>query len=165
MNEQEAIPMKNYPIQRRQHRASNQSGELENLQREMNNLFDISLSRPDYDDTSLLGGMWAPAIDIFDTKDSLVVKTDLPGMDKNDISVSIQQNILTISGDKKRESKIKEDDYLRTERFYGSFHRSITLPVDVDQTKVHASFKDGVLELTIPKKEDAKPQQIKIDVK
>lgn len=157
--------MTNFPIKRRQDLALTPFSDLENLQREMNRLFDFSLARQGYDDTSLLGGHWAPAIDIYDSKDNIVVKADLPGLNKDEIVVSIQENILTISGEKKRESKIKEDDYFREERFYGSFHRAITLPTQVDRTKVQASFKDGVLELTLPKKEEAKPQQIKIDVK
>lgn len=157
--------MNNFPIRKRQDSALTPFADLENLQREMNRLFDFSLSRPGYDDTSLLGGQWGPAIDIYDSKDNLVVKADLPGLSKDEIDVSIQENILTISGEKKRESKVKEEDYFREERFYGSFHRAITLPTEVDRTKVQANFKDGVLELTLPKKEEAKPQQIKIDVK
>jgi len=157
--------MVNFPIQRRQDPALNPFAELENLQREMNRLFDFSLARTGCDDTSLLGGQWAPAIDIYDSKDSLVVKADLPGLSKDEIDVSIQDNVLTISGEKKRESKVTENDFLRTERFYGSFHRAVTLPAEVDRSKVQANFRDGVLELTLPKKEDAKPKQIKIDIK
>ena len=157
--------MTNFPIKKREDFGVNSFADLENLQREMNRLFDFFPSRWGYEDTSLLGSQWAPAIDIFDSKDNLVVKADLPGLNKDDINVSIQENILTISGEKKQELNVKEDDYLRTERFYGSFHRAITLPIEVDRTKVQASFKDGVLELILSKKEEAKPQQIKIDVK
>jgi len=138
--------------------------ELENLQREMNRLFDLTFPRLGEVDTTLLGGQWAPAIDIYDSKDNVVVKADLPGLNKDNIDVSIQDNVLTIKGEKKQEKEVKEEDYIRSERFYGSFHRSITLPSEIDSTKVRASFKDGVLELVLPKKEEAKPKQIKINV-
>ena len=157
--------MTNFPIRRNHDLTLTPFTDLETLQREMNRLFDFSLSRPGYDDTSLLGGQWAPLVDIYDSKDNLVVKADLPGLSKEDIQVAIQENILTISGEKKQELNVSENEYLRTERFYGSFHRAITLPTEVDRTKVQANFKDGVLELILPKKEEAKPQQIKIDVK
>ena len=157
--------MTNFPIRRNHDLTLTPFTDLETLQREMNRLFDFSLSRPGYNDTSLLGGQWAPLVDIYDSKDNLVVKADLPGLSKDDIEVSIQENILTISGEKKQELNVSEDEYLRTERFYGSFHRAITLPTEVDRAKVQANFKDGVLELILPKKEEAKPQQIKIDVK
>ena len=157
--------MTNFPTRRNHDLTLTPFTDLETLQREMNRLFDFSLSRPGYDDTSLLGGQWAPLVNIYDSKDNLVVKADLPGLSKDDIQVAIQENILTISGEKKQELNIREDEYLRTERFYGSFHRAITLPTEVDRTKVQANFKDGILELILPKKEEAKPQQIKIDVK
>ena len=157
--------MTNFPIRRNHDLTLTPFTDLETLQREMNRLFDFSHSRPGYDDTSLLGGQWAPLVDIYDSKDNLVVKADLPGLSKDDIQVAIQENILTISGEKKQELNIRENEYLRTERFYGSFHRAITLPTEVDRTKVQANFKEGILELILPKKEEAKPQQIKIDVK
>ena len=157
--------MTNFPIRRNHDLTLTPFTDLEALQREMNRLFDFSLSRPGYDDTSLLGGQWAPLVDIYDSKDNLVVKADLPGLSKDDIEVSIQENILIISGEKKQELNVSENEYLRTERFYGNFHRAITLPAEVDRAKSQANFKDGVLELILPKKEEAKPQQIKIDVK
>jgi HSP20 family protein len=113
----------------------------------------------------LLSGGWAPAIDVYDSSDSVVVKADLPGLAKDDIEVMIQDNILTIKGEKKRSSDIKEDNCVRSERFYGIFHRSLTLPTAVDRDKVRANFNNGVLALTLPKKEEARPKQIKIDVK
>ena len=151
--------MTNYP-RKRQDWYLNPFSELENLQRQMNKLFDYSLYQPEYSDTSILGSQWVPAIDIYDSKDSIKVKVDLAGLKKEDIDVSIQENVLTIKGEKKRSSEVKEDAYLRTERFTGTFHRSITLPTEVDQEKVQASFRDGVLELVLPKKEEAKPKQI-----
>ena len=109
-------------------------------------------------------GTWAPAVDIHETEDSYVVKADLPGMNKDDIKVDLRDNTLTISGEKKFEEKASKDNYIRMERAYGTFVRSFTLPPNVDAQKIQAKFKDGVLELTLPKKEDAKPKQISINV-
>jgi HSP20 family protein len=154
-----------YLPSRRQNSGLNPFVELENLQREMNRLFDFSFFKGTDEDSSLWKSQWAPAIDVFDSKDSLVIKADLPGLNKDEIDVSIQDNILTIRGEKKQEFKNKENNYLRSERFYGIFHRAIALPAEVDRAKIQASFKDGVLELTLPKSEESKPKQIKIDVK
>jgi HSP20 family protein len=143
----------------------NPFAELENLQREMNKLFDLSGPRTDHSDVALLGGQWAPAIDLYDSKDNIVVKIDLPGMKKEDIDITIQENVLSIKGEKKRLTNIPEDGYVRTERSFGSFYRSVTLPASVDRDKVQAVFNNGVLDLTLPKKEEAKPKQIKVDVK
>jgi HSP20 family protein len=101
---------------------------------------------------------------VHDSKDNLVVRADLPGLKKEDIEVSIQDGILVIRGEKKEEAERKGNGAVRTERFYGSFHRAVSLPAAVDDAKVKASYKNGVLELTLPKKEEAKPKQIKIDL-
>jgi HSP20 family protein len=135
------------------------------LQREMNDLFDnFSLGRCGDRDDSLFEGAWTPAIDVHDSRDNLVVRADLPGLKKDDIEVSIQDETLIIRGEKREESERKEKGVVRTERLYGSFHRAVTLPVAVDENRVKAQYKNGVLELTLPKKEEAKPKQIKIDV-
>jgi HSP20 family protein len=138
---------------------------LFNLQREMNDLFDsFSLGRSLDREDSLFEGAWTPAIDVHDSKDNIVIRADLPGLKKDDIEISIQDGTLVMRGEKKEESERKEKGAVRTERFYGSFHRAVALPVAVDEDKVKANFKNGVLELTLPKKEEAKPRQIKIDV-
>ncbi|MBN1870395.1 MAG: Hsp20/alpha crystallin family protein [Candidatus Omnitrophica bacterium] len=155
--------MKNYPL-RKQNESWYPFSEIRNLHNEMNRLFDFSF--PHWDgETSLMSGQWTPAIDVHDSKDNIVIKADLPGLKKEDINVSVQDDLLTISGEKKKESEVKEEDYIRTERYYGSFHRALRLPGQVDAAKVNATFKDGVLQLTLPKKEEAKPKQITIDVK
>lgn len=143
----------------------NPFSELETLQKEMNRLFDFSLSRHPQLESSFLGGQWVPSLDVYDKKDAVVVKSDLPGMTKDEIDVSIENDILTIKGEKKREEDTKDENYIRSERFYGTFQRSIALPASVDASKAKASFKDGVLELVLPKKEEAKPKQIKIELK
>lgn len=137
--------------------------DLEGFQREMNRLFDTTLMRPLKVGNG--GSLWAPAVDIVDEKDQIRVKADLPGMKKEDIEVNVENDVLTIKGEKKEEKEIKEKDYVRSERYYGAFHRAFTLPVSVDSSKVNASYKEGVLEITLPKKEGAKPKQIKVDIK
>lgn len=139
--------------------------ELERLQNEMNRLFDFSLSRWPERDMGILEGAWSPAIDIYDSRDNIVVKADIPGLSKDEIEVSVHNDTLVIRGEKKREDKIKEDEFVRTERFYGGFHRAVTLPSTVDADKVKAVYNNGVLELTLPKREEVKPKQIQIDVK
>ncbi len=140
--------------------------EMEALQNEMNKLFNFSLGRwngelPEGSD----GVALVPAMDIADTKDGLKITTEVPGIDRKDLNVSVDGNTLVIKGEKKREEKSDEDGVLRTERSYGSFYRAVTLPTTVDSTKVDASYKNGVLTLTLPKKEEAKPKQIAINVK
>lgn len=139
--------------------------DIDNLHREVNRLFDFAFPRFGQAATALVGDTWAPALDIHDTKDSIIIKADLPGFKKEDIKVSVVDDILTITGERKEETKAKEEDYVRTERYYGTFQRSLALPAAVDTNKLNASYKDGVLELTLGKREDAKPKQITIDVK
>ena len=141
----------------------NPYNELEKLHREVNRLFDNGLTSGS--DVSLLDGFWSPAVDIVEKKDAILVKADLPGLSKEDIRVSIENNVLTISGEKKEEKEHKEGELVRSERYYGSIHRAFTLPSTIDSQKVSAKFENGVLELTLTKKEEAKPRQISIDVK
>ena len=110
-----------------------------------------------------LTGSWVPAIDIHDEKDRLVVKAELPGMDKKSVHVVVNGDVLSIRGEKKKDNKIKKEDYYRTERYYGSFQRNIRLANQIDTGKIKASFKDGVLELVLPKKESSKEKAIDIE--
>ena len=107
---------------------------------------------------------WLPALDIRDSKDSLVVKADLPGMNKEDIQVAVEDDLLIIKGEKKKEEKKEEKDFVHEERIYGMFTRTITLPATVDSETVKAVYKNGVLELTLLKKEEAKPKHKKINI-
>jgi HSP20 family protein len=138
-------------------------GDLLDIQKEMNDLFDFSLSRWNRSQAGLLDGNWNPAVDIYDSKDNLLVKADLPGLKKEEIDISVHEGTLFIKGEKKQESEKKEKGFVRTERYYGSFSRAIPLPTSVDDSKVKANYKNGVLELVIPKKEEAKPKQIKVE--
>ncbi len=108
---------------------------------------------------------WAPPVDVFERDDEFVVKAELPGMKLQDISVSVSDDVLTIKGDKKTEPDVKDENYYRNERTYGSFVRSIDLPEGVDSKRVEASYEDGVLEISIPKAAGAKPRQVNINVK
>jgi HSP20 family protein len=139
--------------------------DLERIQKEMNALFNTSRMRGSEHDSGLLDRVWSPAVDIFDSKDNLMVKADIPGLSKDDIDVSVQGDMLIIKGEKKKEHEVKEKDYVRTERFYGSFHRAIRLPSEIQADKVDATYKNGVLELILPKSEKSKPKQIKLDIK
>ena len=108
---------------------------------------------------------WAPSVDISETKDSFVVKAELPGLDAKDVNVSLSGNILTIKGEKKKEEKEKDEHHHSIERFYGSFQRSFQLPTSVKGDKINASFDKGVLKVTLPKTEEAKKKEIEIKVK
>jgi HSP20 family protein len=138
--------------------------EFGHLQREMNRLFDFPVDRP-WGESTLLGSQWSPAIDVYDSNDNILIKAELPGLKKDEINISVKNNSLVIQGEKKRDSEVKEENFYKTERFYGSFCRTIQLPSDVDVDKIDAKYKDGVLSLTLPKKEESKPKQITIDVK
>ncbi|HEY5609977.1 MAG TPA: Hsp20/alpha crystallin family protein [Thermoanaerobaculia bacterium] len=108
---------------------------------------------------------WTPAVDVFETEDAIFLKAELPGLEQKDINVEIQENILTVEGERKLEDKVEEKGYQRIERSYGKFLRSFTLPPNVDPTKIMASFNNGVLDLRVPKKEEAKPKKITVQVK
>jgi HSP20 family protein len=111
-----------------------------------------------------LRGAWMPAVDIRESKDAIEVKAELPGIDARDVDVSVQENMLTIRGERRRE-EVKDDETMhRVEREYGVFERSFTLPRSADAEKIAASYKDGVLSLTVPKREEARPKAIKVDV-
>lgn len=108
--------------------------------------------------------MRMPSIDVYEEKDSVVVKAELPGMKKEDIEVNLAEETLTIKGEKKEDTEVKEDDYYRRERSYGSFSRSVGLPCEVKGDAIKASFKDGVLEIRMPKTEEAKKKSISVKI-
>ena len=106
----------------------------------------------------------APVVDLYEEKDDIVVKAELPGIEKNNIEVNLADHTLTIKGEKKKEEEIKEENYYRAERSYGSFVRTLELPKDVHTDKVKATFKDGILEVRLPKTEEAKAKEVKVKV-
>ncbi len=107
---------------------------------------------------------WAPAVDIYETENELVVKADLPDVNPQDLDIRVENNILTIRGERKFETKVHDDNYLRIERAYGSFSRSFSLASSVNSEAIKADYQNGVLTLSIPKREEAKPKQIKVNV-
>lgn len=114
-------------------------------------------------DTSALT-TWAPAVDIYETENDLVLKADLPEVAEKDIDIRVENNMLTIRGERKLEESVKEDNYLRVERAYGSFSRSFSLPTTVDTESIKANYKNGVLTVELPKRAESKPKQVKINV-
>jgi HSP20 family protein len=122
-------------------------------------------------ESSLKGGpdnsaltTWTPAVDIYETENDLVLKADLPEVAEKDIDIRVENNMLTIRGERKFEESVKEDNYLRVERAYGSFSRSFSLPNTVDTESIKANYKNGVLTVELPKRAESKPKQVKINV-
>src|SRR5262249_10272946 len=128
----------------------------------MNRLFDSFFGRPS---TTAAGErFWTPLVDMYETKDDLFVVFELPGIREKDASVSITGDLLTVKGERKLEHDPKDEGYYRLERVYGKFERSVPLPIPVQADKVKATYRDGVLEIRLPKVEEVKPKEIKIDV-
>ncbi len=133
--------------------------ELDSLQSDMNRLFDGFFGGRGPNGGS---GRWIPAMDLVESDEELVLRADLPGVDKDDVSIEVKDNVLTVSGERKTESEDKGEGYYRIERAFGSFSRALTLPEGVDSEAVKADFKDGVLEVRIPKPEERQPKRIAI---
>jgi len=138
--------------------------DLTSMRDEMNRLFDSFFSGLPERRKGLLEGEWAPSIDVAETDEEIVVTAELPGVKQEEVDISIADSVLTLKGEKKEEKEVKEKNYHRIERSYGSFQRSISLPTGVEASKAKATYKDGILRVTVPKVEEAKPKQIKIDV-
>jgi HSP20 family protein len=115
-------------------------------------------------DEPLFQGKWAPTADVIESKDAIIIKAELPGVTEKDISVEVENGVLTLKGERNFEKETEEKGYRRIEREYGNFVRSFTLPANVNSEKITASYTNGLLELQIPKKEEAKPRAIKVDV-
>ena len=131
------------------------------LQDQINRLINEAFDRTS-DEANLT--TWAPAVDIYETEHELVVKSDIPEIKPEELDIRVENNILTIRGERKFEKKVNEDNYLRVERSYGSFSRSFSLANTVNADAIKADYKNGVLTLSIPKREEAKPKQIKVNV-
>ena len=137
-------------------------GRLSDLRDEIDRLFDDPLT--EMARTSNLLSGWTPALDVDEQKDNFVVKAELPGMKKEDIQVSMHDGSLSISGERKSETKHEDAEVYRAERFFGRFQRTVTLPTPVAPDKVKAQYKDGILTVTLPKTEEAKPKLIDVSV-
>jgi len=134
---------------------------LSSLQEQVNRLFESNF--PSRGSESTLTA-WAPAVDVYETENELVIKADLPDVSDKDLDVRVENNMLTIHGERKFEQKVKEENYLRMERSYGSFTRSFSLPKSVNTEAIKAEYKDGVLNITLPKRAESKPKQVKVAV-
>ena len=132
-------------------------------QREFDRLFKEAFN-PFFGEGELSTRTWAPAVDIFENENDIVLKAELPGVDPNDVEIKVEDSTLYLKGERKFEKEVKEENYHRVERSYGSFARSFSLPNSIDAEKVKAEYKDGLLTLTLPKREEAKPKTIKINV-
>ena len=135
---------------------------LNSLQEQVNRLFQDNFARSRSSQAELAS--WAPAVDIYETENELVVKADLPDVQEKDIDVRVENNTLTIRGERKFSNEVHEDNYLRIERAYGTFTRSFSLPNTVDTEAIKAEYRNGVLTVRMPKREESKPKQIKISV-
>ena len=135
--------------------------ELRSLQDEVNRVFSSSFGRGS-NESGMMRGAWNPSVDIFENKDQIVLEAELPGLKPEDVNISIENNVLTIHGERKFEKKDEGDNFHRVERSYGSFTRSFTLPPTVSSENVDASFDNGILRLALAKREEAKPRRIEI---
>jgi HSP20 family protein len=138
--------------------------DLLSLQDRMNRLFDESVRNVKPGDEALSSAIWSPAVDIYETDDEVVVKAELPEVDQKDIDIQIESNTITLRGERKFNKETKKENFHRIERAYGSFSRSFTLPGTIDQEKIRADYKDGILKISMPKREETKPKQIKVAI-
>jgi HSP20 family protein len=135
--------------------------DLRTLQEEVNRLFSTNLTRA-FGDEGIGRGAWAPSVDIYENKDQIVLEAELPGMKQEDFDLSIENNVITIRGERKFEKTDETDNYHRVERSYGSFTRSFTLPQTVSSEGANAEYNNGVLRVTLPKREETKPRRIQV---
>lgn len=135
---------------------------LERLQREVNHLFSTALPN---NETQDIQSDWNPRVDVYEDAEKFLFRAELPGLKATDVNVSLENNVLTLSGERKNDLEEKKQNFLRVERFYGSFRRSFQLPNTIDAGKINAEMKDGVLQLYLPKRVEVQPKQIKIEVK
>jgi len=134
------------------------------LQDRINRVFNEAFAgSKDFEDEVSMSA-WRPVVDIFDTDNAIVIKADLPGIKKDGVSVDVKDNVLTIKGERSLTKEIKEENYYRKERSFGKFQRSFTLPEAINSAGIKANFKNGVLEIEVPKAEEKKPKQISINV-
>jgi HSP20 family protein len=135
------------------------SREVDSLQSEMNRVFDAFFGTPAGNGRLR---RWVPPMDLVEADDHLVLRADLPGLERDDVEIEIKDGVLTVSGERKSEQEDKADGFYRVERAYGSFSRSVSLPDGIDPDQVHAEFKNGVLEVRIPKPEERQPHRVEI---
>jgi HSP20 family protein len=131
------------------------------LRDRMNRLFE-DMSSPKGEEKDLVPGAWAPSVDIYETENEVVLAAEIPGVDEKDVEIKVEDNNLTIRGERKFEKETKEENYHRIERSYGSFYRAFTLPSSVDPERIQAEQDNGVLKISMPKRQELKPRKVKI---
>ena len=136
--------------------------DLQTMQDQMNRLLDMAWNRNIGEE--IREGVWQPAVDIYEDEDSVVIQAEVPDIDQKDIEVKIEDNTLTLRGERKHNREVKKENYHRVERYYGQFQRSFALPHTIDQEKVRANCDKGVLTITLPKREETKPKQINVAI-
>ena len=136
--------------------------DLSMLQDRMNRLFDDA-GRGWHGDEPSATTSWSPAVDIYETENEIMVQAELPGVDRKDIGLNLENNVLTLKGERRFEKETKQENYHRIERSYGAFSRSFSIPAIVDEEKIRADYKDGILKIALPKKEQVRPKQIRIE--
>ena len=136
-----------------------------NMQREINRMFDSFFRGGLSEDDALVASDWSPAVDIAEHDNEYTVKLELPGVSKEDVKITMQNNVLTVRGEKRKEKETKGSSYHRVERSYGTFQRNFTLPSTVKADKIDASYAEGILTIVLPKAEEARAKQIEVKVK
>jgi len=132
------------------------------LQERMNRVFEDAAVRGWKNDEPSATTSWSPAVDIYETDNEIMVQAELPGVDRKDIALQLENNVLTLKGDRRFEKETNQENYHRIERSYGGFSRAFTIPTVVDEDKIRADYRDGILKIALPKKEQVKAKQIKI---
>ena len=135
--------------------------DLVTLREKMNRLFEEAFTSRG-EEKDLVASTWTPSVDIYETENALILTAELPSLEEKDIEIKIEDNTLTLKGERNLEKETKEENYHRIERSYGSFYRSFTLPRNIDQDKIHAESGTGILKITMPKKPELKPKKVKI---
>jgi len=136
--------------------------DLLSLQDRMNRLFDDSMRGMRPGEEGLASAIWSPAVDIYETENEVILKAELPEINQKDIEIQVENNTLILRGERKFEKEAKRENFHRIERAYGNFSRSFTLPNTIDQERIRADYKDGILKVMMPKREEIKPKQIKV---
>ncbi len=140
----------------------NPANEMVNFYNHLGNVFNDPFFKPFFSNSENEITSWNPMVDIFEEDGKIVVKADLPGVKKEDISINVENRILTLKGERVKEDEVKEDNFFRRERSFGSFQRSFTLPADIKTEDIEANFKEGILRIEIPMPEEKKAKQIEI---
>ncbi len=136
--------------------------DLVTLRDRMNRLFEDAVSTARSEEKDMISSSWAPAVDIYEDEKNLVLTAEIPGINEKDVDIKIENNTLSIHGERKLEKETQEENYHRIERAYGSFYRSFTLPNHIDQDKIQAEHENGVLRIIMPKKPELQPRKVKV---